>query len=76
MEPHGGKLDLCSHDRDFEPAKRYNRGTTERTSLVRVPQKPSFLLGLWCALGDDFRTFLRDFVTNLPEIQFPPGLSL
>jgi hypothetical protein len=25
----------------------------------------------WCAQGDDFRTFLADFVAALPHIAFP-----
>jgi hypothetical protein len=29
----------------------------------------------WCARGDDFRTFLDDFVAALPQIDFP-GLNL
>jgi hypothetical protein len=29
----------------------------------------------WCARGNDFRTFLDDFVAALPQIDFP-GLNL
>ena len=30
----------------------------------------------WCALEDDFRTSLADFVAALPQIDFLAGLSL
>lgn len=30
----------------------------------------------WCAQGDDFRTFLGDFVAALPQIEFPAELNL
>jgi hypothetical protein len=30
----------------------------------------------WRAQGDDFRTFLSDFVASLPEVEFPPELTL
>jgi hypothetical protein len=30
----------------------------------------------WCAQGDDLRTFLCDFVACLPQVEFPPTLSL
>jgi hypothetical protein len=30
----------------------------------------------WCAQGDDFRTFLSDFVANLPQLDFLDVLSL
>jgi C-terminal processing protease CtpA/Prc len=30
----------------------------------------------WRAQGDDFRTFLTDFLAVLPQIDFPIGLSL
>ena len=30
----------------------------------------------WRALGDDFRTFLGEFVAALPQIDFPAGLTL
>jgi hypothetical protein len=30
----------------------------------------------WCARGDDFRTFLADFVAALPQIELPSGLNL
>ena len=29
----------------------------------------------WRAQGDDFRTFLGEFVARLPQIEFPVGLS-
>jgi len=29
----------------------------------------------WCAQGDDFRTFLGDFVACLPHIEIHAGLS-
>ena len=32
--------------------------------------------GKWRAQGDDFRTFLADFVAALPQVEFPSGLSL
>jgi hypothetical protein len=48
----------------------------EGTSLQGDPQKTSFLLGKWCAQGDDFRTFLGDFVAALPQIVFPSGLNI
>ena len=32
--------------------------------------------GKWCAQGDDFRTFLGDFVASLPQYDFPDGLRL
>jgi len=31
--------------------------------------------GKWCAQGDDFRTFMRDFVASLPEMEFPAEMS-
>ena len=31
---------------------------------------------LWRAQGDDFRTFLCDFVAALPHIELPFGLNL
>jgi hypothetical protein len=30
----------------------------------------------WCAQGDDFRTFLGDFVATFPQTELYPGLSL
>jgi len=30
----------------------------------------------WRAQGDDFRTFLGDFVAALPQIELPSGLNL
>jgi hypothetical protein len=30
----------------------------------------------WCAQGDDFRTFLGDFVAGLPQIELASGLKL
>ena len=30
----------------------------------------------WCAQGDDFRTFLGDFVAVVPQIEFVTGLNL
>jgi hypothetical protein len=30
----------------------------------------------WCAQGDDFRTFLANFVAALPQIEFLAGLNL
>jgi hypothetical protein len=30
----------------------------------------------WCAQGDDFRTFLSDFVAVLPHIEIPAELAL
>ena len=30
----------------------------------------------WCAQGDDFRTFLGEFVSSLPQCSLAPGLSL
>jgi hypothetical protein len=30
----------------------------------------------WRAQGDDYRTFLSDFVASLSEVEFPPELSL
>lgn len=29
----------------------------------------------WRAQGDDFRTFLGEFVASLPQLQFPAGLN-
>jgi hypothetical protein len=34
------------------------------------------LNGEWRAQGDDFSTFLDDFVAALPQIEFPSGLLL
>ena len=30
----------------------------------------------WRAQGDDFRTFLQDFVASLPQVEFHAGSSL
>jgi hypothetical protein len=30
----------------------------------------------WCAQGDNFRTFLSDFVANLPHFEVPAELGL
>jgi hypothetical protein len=30
----------------------------------------------WRAQGDDFRTFLSDFVANVPQFEIPVGLGL
>jgi hypothetical protein len=30
----------------------------------------------WCAQGDDFRTFLGEFVSSLPQVEVIVGLSL
>jgi hypothetical protein len=30
----------------------------------------------WCAQGDDFRTFLGDFMASLTQFVFSDGLSL
>ena len=30
----------------------------------------------WCAQGDDFRTFLADFVANVPQFDLSAALSL
>jgi hypothetical protein len=30
----------------------------------------------WLTQGDDFRTFLEDFVATSPRIEFPAGLNV
>src|SRR5882762_11414529 len=47
-----------------------------QTVPVKFALIKSFRFKEWCAQGDDFRTFLGDFVTCLPKLEFPPGLSL
>jgi len=51
------------------PNRRLNQNRRIRNLLVRQRVK-------WRAQGDDFRTFLHEFVANLPQIEFPAGLGL
>jgi hypothetical protein len=49
--------------------------------LARVSSSVRFLFSLVNlderrAQGDDFRTFLENFVASLPQVQFPAGLGL
>lgn len=56
--------------------------TVDAASVYPTYRKPFDLIFLrakneeWRAQGDDFRTFLGDFVAALPQIEFPPGLNL
>jgi len=42
---------------------------------VASPMSPGWTNEEWRAQGDDFRTFLADFVSQLPQIERLGGLS-
>jgi hypothetical protein len=61
----------------FAPRQKGKPWVNPSGSAVRVFQKIIiFIRKKWRAQGDDFRTFLGDFVAALPQIDFPVGLSL
>jgi hypothetical protein len=47
-----------------------------QTVGVKLTLIKSFRFKEWRAQGDDFRTFLDDFLAALPQIEFPAGLGL
>ena len=55
--------------------------SVDATSIHPTYKKPFDLIFArakneeWRAQGDDFRTFLADFLASLPQIEFPDGLS-
>ena len=42
---------------------------------VVLPMSPGRTLEKWRAQGDDFRTFLADFLAGMQQIEFPAGLN-
>jgi hypothetical protein len=51
-------------------------GVKRKTTDQANPHKTCTYKGKWRAQGDDFRTFLGDFVPALWQIDFPAGWSL
>jgi hypothetical protein len=46
-----------------------------RGDVVAIFKKPLFYWGNWRAQGDDFRTFLGQFVACLPQAEFRDGFG-
>ena len=61
----------------FEPAEEIRSGSRVETARRFASQDVSCEHeSEWRAQGDDFRTFLGDFVSALPQIEFPANLVL
>ncbi len=52
------------------------RRTSTDTRFQVLFENMHFYWEKWCAQGDDFRTFLGEFVASLPQVEFPHRLSL
>ncbi len=44
-----------------------------QTVKVKFTLIKSFRFKEWCAQGDDFRTFLKEFVSSVPQVELPTG---
>ena len=68
-EPDNSKLKWSSSDRDWNLISKRIEGYRRKSLNVDFKRQ-------WCAQGDDFRTFLSDFVASLTQVEFPNGLTL
>jgi hypothetical protein len=62
--------------KEFRDLELQLRHTWTRDISLRRYKNLFFYWGKWCAQGDDFRTFLGQFVATLPQIELPAGLNL
>jgi hypothetical protein len=62
--------EICRTSDRPSPSADYNPvGTILRWDLQAIEKK-------WCAQGDDFRTFLGNFVADLTRREWSPDLTL
>jgi hypothetical protein len=68
-EPDNSKLKWSSSDRDWNLISKRIEGYRRKWLNVNFKRQ-------WCAQGDDFRTFLCDFVASVTQDVLPIGLNM